>query len=690
METGNKRVSVDVGGTFTDCLVMDENGELKQYKSPTTPDDPAEGVIHALTKAATDHGRSIEAFLSTIDILVHGTTLATNTLLTSKGARTGMLTTGDFRDILEIRRGIKPVHISLYNVFIPPNRPLVPRSRRLGVSERTLYTGEITGPLNGQEVAAAVTKLKQDGVESVAICFLHAYANPENERQAAGIVKQTAPGMYVTTSSDTLPVWREFERFNTTVVGAYVGPTVTHYLTELESRMRSLGYGGTLLMMLTNGLVQTIGQCLNRAVYLLDSGPAAAPSAAVYFGGLFDKKNLLSVDMGGTSFDVCLVHNAEIPTTTESWIGDQRVAIKKVDLETVGAGGGSIAQINSLGLLQVGPQSAGADPGPACLGRGEEPTVTDADLVLGYLDPHYFLGGEMELSIDLAKQAIDSVGEPMGLDTLNAAQAIFATINATMADKISEVSAKRGHDVRDFTLVAGGGAGAIHSPFIADLLSIPSVLIPQVSGLYSAFGMFAMDLGQDYARSCVARLDSVDLDTITKLFEEMENEALRNFKQIGVEANDVVLQRTAEMRHIGQFHEVETEIEGGRITRETLHNADRLFRDKHEKLYAFSMPWKGVEILTIRLKATTPKAPFQLRRLEQGGEDPSLALKHTRSCRFGALQVEETPIYAGERVVAGNVIPGPAVIEEANTTVVIPAAYRATVDEYKNFILQRI
>ena len=506
MESRNIRVCADVGGTFTDCLVMDENGDLKQYKSPTTPSDPASGLINALKKAALDHEQSIDEFLGTIDILVHGTTLATNTLLTSGGANTGMLTTKNFRDILEIRRGIKPVHISLYNVFIPPNRPLIPRSKRIGVGERTLYTGEITEPLNEQEVIDAVTKMKNEGIDSIAICFLHAYANPKNERRAAELVNAIAPDIYVTTSSDTLTVWREFERFNTTVVGAYVGPVVTNYLTELEQRMHASGFGGSLLMMLTNGLVQSIEQCLNRAVYLLDSGPAAAPSAAVYLGGLFDKKDLLSVDMGGTSFDVCLINDAEVPTTTESWIGDQRVAIKKVDLETVGAGGGSIAHIDSLGLLQVGPQSAGADPGPACLGQGDMPTVTDADLVLGYIDPNYFLGGEMALNVDLASKAIDSVGGPISLNVIDTANAIFTTINSTMADKITEVAAKKGHDIRDYAMVAGGGAGGIHSPFIADVLGISTVVIPQVSGLYSAFGMFAMDPGQDYARSYVTRL----------------------------------------------------------------------------------------------------------------------------------------------------------------------------------------
>jgi N-methylhydantoinase A len=671
---------------------MDENRDLKQYKSPTTPDDPTQGVINSLTKAAVGDGKSLEEFLVTIDVLVHGTTLATNTLLTLGGVKTAMLTTKNFRDILEIRRGIKPVDISLYNVFIPPNRPLIPRHLRYGVEERILYTGEIAEKLNEKDVINAVKAMQKKCVKSVAICFLHSYANRSNEQRAAEIVRDIAPEIFVTTSSDTLPVWREFERFNTTAVGAYVGPIVAGYLTELEKRLKSGGFGGTLLMMLTNGLVQTIDETVKRPVYLLDSGPAAAPSAAVFLGDLFGEKNLLSVDMGGTSFDVCMVGNAEIPTTTESWIGDQRVAIKKVDLETVGAGGGSIAHIDSLGLLKVGPQSAGSYPGPACFGKGGDtplPTVTDADLMLGYLDPDYFLGGEMNLDMEAAKKAIDSVGEPIGLDTIDAAQAIFAAINTTMADKITEVAAKRGIDVRDYAMVAGGGAGAIHSPFIADLLEIPRIVIPQVSGLYSAFGMFAMDMGQDYARSFVSRVENADLDRLTAIFEEMESDALKAFEHIGIDSKDVTLKRTAEMRHIGQFHEVETEFEGGKVTQQSLDNADKEFRAIHEKLYAFSMSWKGVEILTVRVKATAPRAPFRLLQLEDGGSDPSAALKQTRLCRFADQLVEETPIYDGNKLASGNIIPGPAVIEESTTTVVVPENYEATVDQYKNYILDR-
>ena len=684
-----KRVCVDVGGTFTDCLVLDEAGDLRLFKAPTTPKDPTVGFLNAFGKAARHSGQTLRQFLGDVEMIVHGTTLATNTLLTERGAVTGMVTTQGFRDVIEIRRGIKDPRVSIYNVFIPPARPLVPRRRRLGVTERIRYDGRVLTPLKEAEVRAAAKRLKADGAQAVAVCFLSGYVNPAHEHRAAALVRQILPDAYVTTSYDTLPVWREFERFNTTAVGAYVGPAVNGYLVALERRLTTEGFKGTLLMVLANGLVQRVAQCVDRAVYLLGSGPAAAPAGALHLGRPRGQTDLLSVDMGGTSFDVGLIRQGEIPTTTESWVGDNRVAIKMVDVHSVGAGGGSIAHIDSLGLLRVGPQSAGADPGPACYGQGgTEPTVTDANLVLGYLPADYFLGGEIPLHPDKAAAAVRKVGARLGMDVPTAAEAIFTTVNAFMADAIAEVSTKRGYDVRDFTLVAGGGAGAVHAAFIADRLGIPQVLVPSVAALYSAFGMFAMDLGQDYARSFVARAGAVDVTGMNKLFAEMEGEALAGFAAIGMPRERVRLARTAEMRYVGQFHEVETEVPAGSLSAQQVDATVQSFHHQHEKLYTFSMPGKPVEFLTLRVKATVPNAPFHLRALADGPADPAPALKRRRSCRFNGAVVE-TPIYDGEKLLAGNTIAGPAVIEETTTTVVIPAGYRCTVDRLKTYTLAR-
>jgi N-methylhydantoinase A len=392
--------------------------------------------------------------------------------------------------------------------------------------------------------------------------------------------------------------------------------------------------------------------------------------------------------MGGTSFDVCLIHDAEIPTTTEAWIGDQRVAVKVVDLETVGAGGGSIAKIDALGLLKVGPESAGADPGPACYGKGTSPTVTDADLVLGYIPDDYFLGGEMKLDVDRSRESMKALGKKLGLDPVETAQAVFDSVNATMADKITKISTKRGHDVRDFVLVVGGGGGPVHAGFLADHLEIPTVYIPSVAALLSAFGMFAMDLGQDYARTFIARAANADIDTMNRLYHEMEAEALEALQSHGVPKSDIVLRRTADIRYIGQFHEVETEVARGKVTRKAVDKAVADFGRKHEELFTFSMPWKGTEILTLRLKASAPKAPFHLPKLEKGGDDPGAALKRSRMCWFQGTEVD-TPVYDGEALRAGNVIAGPAIIEEPTTTVVIPGRYRCTVGDHRNYLLER-
>ena len=683
-----KRVCIDVGGTFTDCLVMDETGLLQKFKAPTTPSDPSGGLMNALKKAARHYGTNINEFLGQIEVLVHGTTLATNILLTERGAKAGMITTKGFRDSIEMRRGIKPVDVSLYNLFIPPNRPLIPRSRRIGVEERTLYDGKVMTPLNEQDVVNAVKKFKAQGVASIAVCFLHSYANPSHERRAAEICREVAPDILVSTSHETLPVWREFERFNTTAVGSYVGPAVAHYLTSLEKVLKKTGFRGTLLMMLANGLVQNVAECIRRPVFLLHSGPAAAPSGAVYLGRHLGEKNILSVDMGGTSFDVCVVDKGEIPTTIEHWENDQRVAIKMVDIASIGAGGGSMAKIDALGLLRVGPQSAGADPGPACYGIGTDATVTDANLILGYIPADYFLGGEMKLDEKASRRAMKPFMEKLSLDEKSVAEAIFRTVNANMANKITEVSTKRGYDIRNTIMIAGGGGGPIHGGFIADSLGIDRVVVPPVAALYSAFGMFAMDIGQDYARSFVTRVGDPDVEGLNRIYAEMEAEALASFRVHGVAVADVVLKRSADLRYVGQFHEVEIDIAGGKITRETTEAAAASFARKHEELYTFAMPWKAVEILTLRLKATTPNAPFNLPQVAKGDADPKLALKRRRTCRFNGRDVD-TPIYDGEKVLAGNVINGPAIIEETTTTVVIPEAYVCSVDKYKNYILTR-
>ncbi|MDH3445661.1 MAG: hydantoinase/oxoprolinase family protein, partial [Deltaproteobacteria bacterium] len=577
----------DVGGTFTDCLVLDDGGQVHAFKSPTTPADPTVGLTNVLGKAASSFKMDLGQFMSNVRLLIaHGTTLSTNALLTGRIAKVGLLVTEGFRDTLEMRRGYKNIRTSRFNVFVPPYQPVVPRRLRISVVERTLHTGEILTPLKEEDVYAAVKWLTQEAVESVAVCFLHSYANPTHEKRAAEICREQMSGVYVTASHEVLPVYREYERFSTTVVSAAIGPITAHYLNSLQKRLRDIGFKGALHMVQCGGLVQSVEESARRAVSLVNSGPAGAPSGAIRVGQAVDRKNLFSVDMGGTSYDVCLIHDGEIPTTDYNWVGDERVAMKMVDVPSVGAGGGSIAWTDTLGLLRVGPQSAGADPGPACYGKGGiKPTVTDADLILGYVPGDFFLGGEMTLEIDLAEKAIRTVADPLKIDVPAAAMTVFTTVNSLMADKMSEISTKRGYDVRDFSLVVGGGAGPVHGACVAALLEIPTVIIPRYAATYSAFGMLNMDVGRDFARSLISRKSFLDLNRVNHLFDEIEIEAQQVLSEIGVAPEDTLLRRSMEMRYLGQFHEVEvTEVPTGKIGPEELDGIVQAFHRRHKSL----------------------------------------------------------------------------------------------------------
>jgi len=683
----------DVGGTFTDCLVLDDQGEVHAFKSPTTPEDPTLGLTNALSKAARSFSMDLPRFMSNVHLLIaHGTTLSTNALLTGRIAKVGLLATKGFRDTIEIRRGYKNIRTSRFNVFVPPYKPLVPRDLRFPVEERTLYTGEILKPLKEEDIYPAIQKFKKEKVEAVAICFLHSYINPAHEKRALEICRQELNGVYVTASHEVLPVYREYERFSTTVVSAAVGPITAHYLKALENRLREIGFKGTLYMVQGGGLVQSVEESARRAVSLIGSGPAAAPAGAIRLGQCIGSNNLFSVDMGGTSYDVCLIRNGEIPTTDYNWVGDERVAMKMVDVPAVGAGGGSIAWIDSLGLLRVGPQSAGADPGPACYGKGGiRPTVTDADLILGYVPADYFLGGEISLKTDLAEKAIRAVAEPLGIDLPTAAMTIFITVNSLMADKMMEISTKRGYDARDFALVVGGGAGPVHGAYLADRLEIPTIIIPRYAATYSAFGMLNMEVGRDFARSLISRKSLMNLERVNGLFAEMELEARQLLGEIGIAPQETVFRRSMEMRYLGQFHEVEvTEVPLGKIGPKELEGITEAFHRRHKALFTFDMTQREVEFLNVCLKATMRQEPLKLAEIPQGSGKPDQALKRHRPVLWSlAKGFEETPAYDGTRLKCGDRIAGPAIIEEPATTVVIPVSYDCTVDKVKNYILSR-
>jgi N-methylhydantoinase A len=685
------RIAIDVGGTFTDCLVLDAHGGLSQFKALNTPGKPTRGFFDCLEKAAKTAGMSTRELVGAISLVIHGTTLATNALLTGRGAKVGMLTTEGFRDELECRRGFKNIHTSMYNLSVPPYRPLVRRYLRLPVRERTLYTGDVKTPVEAASVHGALDRFEAEKVQAVAICFLHAYANSENEQKTAALCHERFDGrVYVTCSHEILPISGEFERFSTTVVSAFLGPIVAQYFTALEQQLADMGFKGSLLTVRSDGLVQSADHSRRQAVTVLNSGPAAAPIAAAFFGGLLGHRNLISVDMGGTSLDVCLIWNGQIPTTTESWVGDERVATRMVEAHTIGAGGGSLAWIDSLGLLRVGPQSASSDPGPACYGvGGDNPTVTDADVLLGFIPTDHFLGGQMRLDQERASQAMEKVAKPLQMSETRAAQAIFKMVNSLMADQVIEQSTKRGYDVRDFAMVVGGGAGPVHAAHIAELLGIPTVLIPKYAATYSAFGSFAMDIGREYSQSYVVRADKVDFARLENMFGQMTKKAEIDLAESAVRTTDLIWKRTAQMRYVGQFFEIEVPLEHTLNSAEDLAPILRAFHAKHKELYGFQLRERGIEIRTLSLRATVARTyALKAPQLSRGEADPSGALKRMRRCLFGEDWIE-TPCYDGSALLAGNVIAGPAIIEEEATTVVIPETFTCRVDDSRTYVLTR-
>lgn len=681
---------VDTGGTFTDCVILDENGNLIEFKASTTPADLSIGVMDCLEKAAVHYGLTPEQFARKIRTIVHGTTIGVNAFLTRTGARTALITTKGFRDISEIRRGLKNVRTSMYTMFIPPYNPLIPRNLRFTVDERVKYNGEIITPLNQNEMEALLHRIKKEEVESIAICFIHSHANPENEKKALEICRKNTNGIYVCASHEVLPLVGEYPRENTTILNAYIGPIVSKYLTALEEKLKQIHFEGQLLIMQADDLMQSVQEAIKKPVYLMISGPASAPAGAVYLGERMGRSNFVTMDMGGTSLDIGFVKDGEISLSKGKWIEEEMCAIKMVDITTLGAGGGSIAWIDSLGMLRVGPRSAGSDPGPACYGRGgQEPTVTDADLILGYIPEDYFLGGKIKIHKELARSVVKKIGDRLGIPIDQAANSIFSVVNSIMADGISEVTTRNGYDVRDFSLLAAGGAGAIHGAFLAEQLNISEVIIPKFSASYCAWSMFTLDIGRDYLRSIVALATDIDVDHINRIYHEMIDEALPEFKPLGLEREDISIVKSMELRYRSQFHNVEIAgFPDGNLSSEDITGALSTFHHKHEVLYSFNMPSYEVELRGLRLTAKAKKAPFSIKEVPKGEEDPSEAFKRKRLCFFDGGYVE-TSIYDGGKLTSGNLIDGPAIVEEPSTTVVIPRQFRCFIDAFGNYLIRR-
>ncbi|MFV1959805.1 MAG: hydantoinase/oxoprolinase family protein [Planctomycetota bacterium] len=542
-------IGVDVGGTFTDLFLWSWDGRVHTAKTLSTPADPSAGVLRGLDTLATHEGLDLGSFARRIRTIVHGTTVTTNAVLTRGGARTGLLTTRGLRDALEMRRGIREKR---YDNHYPNVEPLVPRRRRLGVAGRIDYAGAELEPLDEDEVRRAAEQLGAAGVDAVAICFLNAFANASHEQDALEVVRRALPEAYVCASTDVLPVVRFYDRISTTVLNAYVGPVLAAYLGSLTGQLAGLGFEGVLLVMQSNGGVARPEVTVARPATTLLSGPAAGPRAAVAYTEPHGRRDCIVVDMGGTSFDASLVRDGVAALASEGDIARLRIALPMLDIATIGAGGGSIGWIDEGGLLRMGPRSAGADPGPVCYGRGgTEPACTDADLVLGYLDPAFFAGGAMPLDVDAARQAIGrGIAKPLGLDVEEAAAGMYRVINANMAHGVREITVKRGLDPREFPLVVAGGAGPLHACMIASELGIPTLLVPPTSSVLCAAGMLLTDLQHDFVRTYITRLGDLDFARLETLVEAMRGEGARELEAEGVPPERVGHEAALDLRYV--------------------------------------------------------------------------------------------------------------------------------------------
>jgi N-methylhydantoinase A len=657
-------VGVDVGGTFTDLVAVDErSGAVRVFKVPSTPANQADGVLAGL--------RALCGGCGGIRRLVHGSTVATNTVLEGKGARVALVTTRGFRDVLEIGR-CRRMAPGMFNTKYVRPRPLVPRRLRFEVTERLRHTGEVAQPLAEAEVEQIAEALAAEEVEAVAVCFLHAYANPGHEERAKAILAQRLPAALTCTSAEILPEYREFERFSTAAMNAYVAPVMRRYIAALARDLAAEGYRGELYSMASSGGVMSTATTVRYPVRTILSGPAGGVSGAIFAARSVGVTNLITYDMGGTSTDVCLLERLVPPVSTEGTIAGFPVKAPQIEIHTVGAGGGSIAWIDIEGALRVGPQSAGALPGPACYGKGgTAPTITDANLFLGRLSSTSLLGGQLSLHPSLAERALAELGQRLGRRDLDwLAEGIIQLAVTRMAGAIRKISIERGYHPRDFTLVAMGGAGPMHAAQVAEELGIQEILVPPWPGNVSALGLLTADLRHDFVRSSLARLADADLLWMEKAFAEMVTEGLTALQREGVPAEGITAARFADLRFVGQAYELMVPVPE-RFSREALASA---FRAQYARRYGHDPGEDGedVEVVNLRVACTGLTQPPRLPERGEAGV-PAEAPQQRRAYFRGRWQL--TPVLAREGLPPGAGVAGPAIVEEFGATSVVPPGW---------------
>jgi N-methylhydantoinase A len=678
-------VGVDIGGTFTDLILYDTvSGSVNVHKVPSTPAEPERAMVGGIEELCAAAG------IGTSDItgVFHGTTVATNAVLEHDGAVVGMITTRGFRDIVHIGRHQRPLHYSVMQDIPWQAKPFVRRHHRKVVTERIVPpTGEVLVPLDEEEVRAAARALREEGAEAVAVCFLFSYLNPAHERRAEEIVREEMPDAFVTTSADIAPQFREFERFTTATMSAFVGPKTGRYLERLATGLQAEGVESELHVMMSSGGVASSQAASERPVTLLLSGPAAGILGGQWAAGLAGADRLITFDMGGTSADIGIVTEAGVAEASarDTWIGGYPLLVPMLDVHTIGAGGGSIAYVDEGGAFRVGPRSAGAHPGPACYGRGgREPTISDAHTVLGRLDPDHFLGRRMRLDRDAAVEVVQRLADELGLGLVEAAEGILTIANSNMARAIRSRTIEKGHDPREFVLVAFGGAGPLHAAEVADALDIPTVLVPPHPGITSAAGLLTSDLKYDQMRTVFQLQGSVDADSLNAELEELETELRGWLRRDGVADPDISVVRALDCRYVGQGYELRVSLNGA-YTDDALEQFHRL----HEREYgsAYGDP---IEIVNARVTAIGKRPPLERVPVAEG--DLGGAHLGTREGHFrvdGALEAVDTALYERSRLPLDEPLDGPAVVFHLDTTTVVPPGWSARADASGNLILTK-
>lgn len=673
------RIAFDVGGTFTDFTMLDEStGRVSFFKVPSTPADQSEGIAAGLAALLEAQAIAPDA----VSHLGHGTTVATNLVIERKGARVGLITTQGFRDVLEIGRQTRP-HLYDYSVHRPT--PLVPRELRIEVPERVLSDGSVLVPLDEDAVEAAARALRDAGVGAVAICFLHSYRRPDHERRAREIVRRVLPDAYISVSSDVLPEFREFERMSTTVLNTYMGPRMGYYLERLIGRVRDLGMSAEVDTVHSNGGLMSVATVREVPVRTCVSGPAAGVIGSVEVGRVAGFDNLVTFDVGGTSTDVSVIVGGKPLFASDRLVADYPVKTPMLDIHVIGAGGGSIAEIDDAGALKVGPRSAGADPGPVAYGRGgPNPTITDANIVLGRLDPVALLDGRLPIDAAAAREAIHrQIATPLGVGLEAAAHGIIRIANANMNRAIQSVSTERGHDVRDFALIAFGGAGPLHATELARECGIRHVLVPLEPGTFCARGILLSDITMDFVRSELSIADEIAWRRARDTIEAMRTQADAWLDREGVAREQRDLRVTIEARYDGQNYEVAVPLE--RVDADGLVAFMEQFRSRHHQEYGYDVAGRAIEIVNCRVQAIgrVPKTPQTY--LPRTGIDP---VKGIRSVYYGAAHGwKETSIYRRDCLAVGTVLTGPAIVEEMSSTTIVHPDQSLTVDRYGNLIV---